>query len=575
LGKQDNLYFAPKSVFLRLVNRLCGRLSAFAIRQNVRRYFMGVMLYLDICPDMATNEQWEKIYGETLMLVEAFPFAETVFDRDKFANFGLNFVYADRTREKDVDYKERKGLCWETDGDYKTFEFGETFKLWRDLDNYKGGYGWKEIDASQIKGVDILANRLFFERNYDSCYDSLESLCCVNCKGLFGAKTQGYYYHLPLLAIACLIVDRLPKAAYVYGDITRGQIKEAVRWANVILSEPIGFPDTMDNDKLLMRLKGFIPDENVLLSAFCDLTMNPSDDELGHFIRNNFSREAINDYNRKDLASQKPGTLGASDYFLKYFDMGFTLKDLCGICLFDGSEDSFTSETFIKQLLETQLYVMPDEKKIFNPTGQTADSAQPESVLSLFGNLFMKMGGIGNVATKAYLPLEQIKSVLRDEFKGIDTDSIVDAEMAGMAETTELKATVQKSFENRVKAFEAEQESYDIAAVEQLMDYKEGNSISPIIETRIAMVKKFVDEHCGERLKKFVNVKSRMAQLVSMSRSFLLPKCRWDYVVEHISDDRFYSVCLALFGIEVSDMRTHDLLKPIIVNKALFDKCFM
>jgi hypothetical protein len=217
---------------------------------------------------------------------------------------------------------------------------------------------------------------------------------------------------------------------------------------------------------------------------------------------------------------------------------------------------------------------MPDEKKIFNLIDWTADTAQTKSEIRLFGDMVMNIVGLYNVITKAYLPLEQIKSVLRDEFKSIDTDSIVDTEMADMARTNELKAIAQAVFKKRIETFEAKQEGFDIATVEQLMGYKEGNSISPIVETKIEMVKKFVDEHCGKLLTKYANVQSRMAQLVSMSCSFLLPKCRWNYIEEHISDDRFYSVCMALFRIDASSMQTHDLLKPIIVNAALFDKCF-
>lgn len=39
----------------------------------------------------------------------------------------------------------------------------------------------------------------------------------------WGAKTQGEPYHMYLLAIACLMEDRLGEKAFIYGDITQGQ----------------------------------------------------------------------------------------------------------------------------------------------------------------------------------------------------------------------------------------------------------------------------------------------------------------------------------------------------------------
>ena len=37
---------------------------------------------------------------------------------------------------------------------------------------------------------------------------------------LLGAKTQGCAHHIPLLAVCCLIQDRLSDQACVYDDIT-------------------------------------------------------------------------------------------------------------------------------------------------------------------------------------------------------------------------------------------------------------------------------------------------------------------------------------------------------------------
>lgn len=60
---------------------------------------------------------------------------------------------------------------------------------------------------------------------------------------MWGGKSQGELYHLYLLAIACLIEDRLKHKAFVYGDITYGQCVVAVDMANKYLEKKIVLPD--------------------------------------------------------------------------------------------------------------------------------------------------------------------------------------------------------------------------------------------------------------------------------------------------------------------------------------------
>lgn len=58
----------------------------------------------------------------------------------------------------------------------------------------------------------------------------------------WGSKTQGLDYHIPLLAIGCLLETRFPDAVAVSGDITLSQCRKAVDWANQFLSKSIMVP---------------------------------------------------------------------------------------------------------------------------------------------------------------------------------------------------------------------------------------------------------------------------------------------------------------------------------------------
>ncbi len=72
---------------------------------------------------------------------------------------------------------------------------------------------------------------------------------------LWDADAQGKPYFTRLLAVACLLEDRLGEKAFVYGNITKDQCQEAVELANPYLRRPIRVPDRCERERLYRRIQ--------------------------------------------------------------------------------------------------------------------------------------------------------------------------------------------------------------------------------------------------------------------------------------------------------------------------------
>ncbi len=134
-------------------------------------------------------------------------------------------------------------MCYNIKNLYKIFfrrdnkgkKWAEGFSVYFNLNKY----------ISKAKLNTESEDTLFYDEEKKS-----PEICTV-----FSGKTQGYPYHLHVLAVACLFESRLEGAALVRGDISIEQTQEAVKWANSILDEPITIPICVDNNRLIKKIK--------------------------------------------------------------------------------------------------------------------------------------------------------------------------------------------------------------------------------------------------------------------------------------------------------------------------------
>ena len=144
---------------------------------------LGIMIY-EIVSKSVTQAEWEKVYEETLVLVEAFPFAE----KGTFTYAGKEVVCAVPTRERTMPDKGDVRLGWCAGMDYATLKGADDYFLSREL------IGDSEVDAT---AGDAMLGALPAYMDYDG-----DDKRFCRTYSLWGAKTQGEPYHMYLLAVA-------------------------------------------------------------------------------------------------------------------------------------------------------------------------------------------------------------------------------------------------------------------------------------------------------------------------------------------------------------------------------------
>lgn len=85
---------------------------------------MGIFIFTAVSKSV-TEKEWEKVYRETLTLVEAFPFAE----RGVVTYAGRDIVCAVRTKEKEMPFGEPKQRGWCTTMDYVSLNGAEEYYI--------------------------------------------------------------------------------------------------------------------------------------------------------------------------------------------------------------------------------------------------------------------------------------------------------------------------------------------------------------------------------------------------------------------------------------------------------------
>ena len=139
---------------------------------------MGVFIYVDISKSV-TEAEWKAVYGETLTLVKAFPFAE----RRAITYAEKEVICAVRSEECAIKgyYGERVG--WIADSDYTTLNGAEDYGVFRDY--VKDKDICPEAGDAMLGALSAYMGRYSYkEEKFDRTYS------------LWGAKTQGEPYHM-------------------------------------------------------------------------------------------------------------------------------------------------------------------------------------------------------------------------------------------------------------------------------------------------------------------------------------------------------------------------------------------
>ena len=474
-------------------------------------------------PYEVTPSQWEQTYEEALQLVNAYDFLDIIRNRDRYAKYGLVWCYAEKSKEREIDGHLGVGIY----GAYDGCVSAEDQILFRDLSKYLPKQ-WNTEEIVPQNPDALLCRDALIGRLYD--IDELEKY--QDCKKrIFGNKTQGYPHHVPLLAIGLLLEDRLGKAFTIYGDITRGQIKSAIQWANTILANPISLPDALDNSKLLERIHSFVPRANQI-SAFMNLTFSPCDEAMYTFLQSHFTEEELADYWKEEMSYYKPGMLGSADFFKSYFNMTGDLHLLTKICA-----ANYAPEEFAKALASSRVF--EQDKDTDNPIATlSADSDRdtPETIETVMGKTFALLGGgfPNNSAVKRYIPLEQGIEDITCAYRALGESSLdfktliknAKDETAPKSKMVSEGLNVIDKFSN-IKEEQADQ--VDIFATEDLVFYEPGDTMKPFITANLKGIREFIDNHkedtTNEYLKAHANVEITDKKFTRMATEYSGRNC--------------------------------------------------
>ncbi len=510
---------------------------------------MGIYIGLDIVPNNINQKDWQKVFEETMQLIQAYPFA-TLKEEDVYGFKRLALDRADGQCVKEYGVEEK---YWKINGDLESKETGESFTLFSSLDRYSR---LKESSVTE----DILLN--FLNKNERGARE------------VFYAKTQGKDYHTYLLSIAALIESRFPKSTCVYGDITRAQAQKAVNWANSILDKPIDLPVRVDPSRLLERLK-VIDNEEKRLKALYDLSIGDSE-EVDDLIAKHFNVNTIRNYFAKKLRGFESATqLGAELIIIRYLNAGLPLEMLVDICCFEKNGPQFSLTEFTKGICATWVLVEPTIRENINCVNKATDT--PETVEEQFGSVFLDMRFMGR-RTRRYISKEEVIKVLKGKLGDSNQlEEIIETKYQDIVKMLEDEGRKQKKL---IDESHAKTKENIIYTLEQLMFWNDKYEISEFIIKGITTVKEAVDESIATRTNLMQIIKEAeeqdqlikvLSQLIQDQQSLVLTKSAWDWIENESNDVVKRMMAMLVLPVEnASEVRK--LYRALFENQGLYYK---
>ncbi|MDQ0246507.1 hypothetical protein J2S09_004111 [Bacillus fengqiuensis] len=329
---------------------------------------MGIYIRLTLLPDGISQQEWEKVYEESLQLLKAYPFAD--IEERKYFDTTLP-VYVQATERKEPTRH------WRFCGDLDSKTYAETFKLYGNISNY-------QTAEPTGNGKDILLN--YREQQTVDVFDS---------------KTQGYDYHLYILAIAMLIESRFPKNSMVGGDLDYKQCIKAKQWADRHLSSPIHLPVRVSVEGLLSRFS-HLKDEFDQIEVLEKWLIADQEKEF-EIIYNYFSKETFIKWFLENLKPySSPCQIGAIKLLIYYLNNVKDLNTLIYITCIDEFGPRFNVSEMIKAIARTWI-CLPHEKFSFMKFLKKIEG-HPVIIERQFGMIVMDMKFTGR-EIQTHIPL--------------------------------------------------------------------------------------------------------------------------------------------------------------------------
>lgn len=540
---------------------------------------MGICIHLAISSSV-TDKEWAAVYQETLQLIKVFPLADT----QEIVIRGIPTICFTRTEEREYRYgryKENSKTGWFAEGDYECLRRAENYYLPRDLVS-EDHYEEDDADAILCMVPQCLRAYHWDDPRFNHSHD------------LWGAKTQGEPYHIYLLSVACLIVSRLGRKAYVYGDITKGQCERAVRMANEHLEQKIQTPDQCDQDRLLSRIDGLSLSETEKLGLFTGLYLGHKYAEFGKTIREHYSKQACEEYWRGEFEEYRITQPGFERAFDEYLLWGFDLGEMCSYVVFQDADGKEHYDEFIRKVMDAKLHIQDKDCK--DPLKINPDEEQPYSVGTQFAQLVFYSAR--NRKIDRFIPVEEIKSTLIHAIGGhCPVNDLIDqylkeereqesANLSNEASEGEFQNTVKQDpfrafaqfMESERTAYEKVRRKYAISEPEDLLYYETGDTLSPdlmeAVGRSLAVYRSALAEDTYQELMN-KEPEERCRWLSETNRYVLLRDKDWETIYEDItSHTESFARYYPMVRVNITSEGIHSMVRAFVVNAALYSYAF-
>ncbi len=357
---------------------------------------MGLFILTHIQEDIS-QEKWEKIYNESLAMLNKFPVPLLRYSFEEIDGIERRSFTSDL-----VSHKNQEDEYWYIFGDAYSLNRAEDFRLYKNINQYRTEtprkYNSHILDSGDIPIYS----------------DSLNGV------PVFNGKTQGYPYHLAVLATAILIENRLPAGkSHLGGDINIAQCRHVVDWMNTVLDEKVKLPICCDFKRLYTSLLSIHSNKSDALNN-CYYIYKGYKQEWIDLVVKYENKEVLIDFFANLLSKEKPNTLGASriiDPLVQYVESPAEL-----IALFEKTNKILESEKkdneknpklfLIEDLLRHYISIFitftQEEKEPLYV--YTSDDYNLSTIGDVFSNLFMLLSGRPNFVD-TYIPKEEILEI--------------------------------------------------------------------------------------------------------------------------------------------------------------------
>jgi hypothetical protein len=212
---------------------------------------------------------------------------------------------------------------------------------------------------------------------------------------LFGNKTQGYPYHLALLAVGILLENRFPGRCFVHGDLEREAIDQTLLWVNAVLGTDFRTPVCNDGAALFERLSRLYRDSGRVIERF-EVLFHGSNEETLRTLLACVGPQALQRHEAEKLARyQSLSQLGASGALSTYLGVTQDMDALIDLVeaargLRSGSEYSLEAllEVLCRHFITLDLSEREPLFAFSRPAGQMA------TIEDTFAHIGMLLAGV-------------------------------------------------------------------------------------------------------------------------------------------------------------------------------------